>query len=635
MRAGGDAGLTTHTDTSDKEQAMRAIFKFFGNLLMWVYGVLKVSAVLVFGTIALVILFAAVTAGTKEKDAFIIADGTALSIEIEGFVVEEMQPTSPAAVLGVAGTIDAQSRLHDITRALHNAKDDERISGVVLKLDRMFGASPAALNEIGSAIKAFKEAGKPVIAYGDFFIQPQYFLASFADDIWMNSSGFVNISGYSLYPLYFKEALDEYDVTVNAFRAGTFKSFVEPYTRTNMSEAAKEANRAFLGSLWKNYLSTVSANLSDEAQLSTYVNAPLEGLKAAQGDAAQWAADAGLVTQLQPRSDVRAALAERFGDEAEAETIDYRLYLRNLPSDLKSGRDSVAVLYASGEILDGEQPAGTIGGDTLAARIRRAAEAERIKAIVLRIDSPGGSAFASEIIRQELIAAKAKGKKIVASFGGAAASGGYWIATAADTIIAHPTTITGSIGVFLVAPSFENTLQRFGVNSDGVSTAPLADAFSFSRGISPLGKDMLQLQVEQSYGRFLGLVAEARGMDVDAVDAVAQGRVWTGEQARERGLVDDFGDLETAITRAAELAGLEDYNTIMLREPPTPVELILERIRPYLTVRGAKTPTVFSKEPAGLMGSLATIKAELEDLEDGSIQARCLACASLMHRSYR
>ncbi|MEM6833566.1 MAG: signal peptide peptidase SppA [Pseudomonadota bacterium] len=603
------------------------MFKFIRGLFRTIYLALKVSAVVVFGTLALFMIVALLSASTQESEGLFIGQGTVLEVAIEGFVVEERQAVSPVAFLGVAGQIEPEARLHDITRALKKATDDDRITGVALKLDRMFGASPAALTEIGLALEAVKASGKPIVAHGDFYTQSQYYLASFADEIWLNPAGFVNLSGYGIYPLYLKEALDKYGVTVNAFRAGEFKSFVEPYTRSDMSPEAREANDAFLSSLWSTYLTEVGENLPDSAGLSAYVNAPLDGLKAVDGDGAQWAVKAGLVTKLMARNEMRDALKARFAEGEDFKTIGYQLYLTDLPSPLSSDKDNVAVLYASGQILDGEQPPGTVGGDTLAERIRNATNTKSIKAIVLRIDSPGGSAFASEIIRQELIAAKAAGKTIVASVGSYAASGGYWIATAADKIIAHPTSITGSIGVFVVVPSFEKTLEDFGVKSDGVSTAPLADAFSLTRGISPLGQDILQIQVDDAYNQFLALVADARQMSVDAVDDIAQGRVWTGAQALERGLIDSYGTLDDAIETAAELAGLEDYNRIMLKDPPTPFEQILERLRPYLGT-AAKAPR--GKPKSSVQALLETMKATLMTLEVGDIEARCLECLALV-----
>lgn len=607
------------------------MFKFFGFVLRGAYRFLKAACVLVFGVIAVGILLAIVNASMQQsKDALFIADETALEITIEGFVVEEAQPVSPLAFAGIGGEMTVETVLLDVTLALYKASEDDRISAIILRLDRMFGASPAALAEIGLALQANKDAGKQIYAYGDFYIQPQYYLASYADEILLNPAGVVSLTGYGIYPLYFKEALDKYNVTVNTFKAGTFKSFVEPYTRSSMSDEAREANALFLGDLWDRYRSDVETNLPGGAQIAPYVNAPVEGLRAASGNSAQWALNSGLVTQLATRDDMRRKYADLFGASADGyEALDYRAYLRDAAPSIGGG-DVVAILYAVGNIMDGEQPAGTVGGDTLAKRIRQAANNDRVKAIVLRIDSPGGSAFASEIIRQELIAAKDKGKTIVASFGGAAASGGYWIATAADKIMAHPTSITGSIGVFIVAPSVENALSTVGIASDGVATTPLAGAFSVSRGISDLGKEMLQLQVDQTYQQFLSIVAASRSMTVEAVDGVAQGRVWTGAQALERGLVDEFGTLDDAIEAAATLAGLEDFEKIIFTDPPSPLEQVLRQLTPYM---GAQLPQntqaylpQFTMSPASL---ITRAQDAVKPLAQGGIYARCLECLAL------
>jgi len=605
------------------------MFKLIGALLRGAYRFLKAICVLVFGFIALFLLLATFNSSMQQKEVFTIADGTALDIPIEGFIVEEAQDINPLAFAGLSNDIALETVLLEVTQALKKAKDDDRIKGVVLKLDRMFGGSPAALAEIGTHLKALKEAGKSVHAYGDYYSQPQYYLASFADDIWLNPAGIVSLTGYGIYPLYFKEVLDKYGVTVNTFRVGEFKSFIEPYTRTNMSDQARKANQSFLGDLWTNYTAAVAQNLGPDADLTTYIDKPLDGLRAANGNSGQWALESGLVDELITRDDMRKKLRTIYGSSGgNYKSVNYRTYLRNVATSSASSSDAVAVLYAAGQILDGEQPAGRVGGDTLAKRVRQAASDRSVKAIVLRIDSPGGSAFASEIIRQELIAAKERGKKIVASFGGAAASGGYWIATPADKIMAHPSTITGSIGVFAVIPSFEKTLGDFGIQSDGVATTQLAGAISTTRGISDLGKDLLQVQVEQSYQQFLSLVASARNMSVEDVDRVAQGRVWSGAQARERGLVDDFGTLDDAIELAAELAGLEDYRKIVITDPPTPFEQFLERLQPYF---GAQMYQ--SAQPAQWTPSVEQLMARAKDtvnaLSRGGIYARCVECLSL------
>lgn len=605
------------------------MFKFLGAVLRGGYRFLKVTCVVVFGLIALGIAVAVISANMREKEALFVADGSALEFPIQGFVVEEAKPISPAALAGFGGELQVETLLRDVTRALYKASEDDRISAIVLRLDRMFGASPAALADIGVALQTAKDAGKTIYAYGDFYTQPQYYLASFADDIWLNPAGVVSLTGYGIYPLYYKDALDKYGVTVNTFKAGTFKSFVEPYTRTNMSDEARTANASFLGDLWNSYLGGVNSNLPETATLAAYVDRPADGLKAAGGDSAKWALESGLVTELMSRSDMRARLASIFGASgSDYEKIDYRAYLGSLLPSNVPGRDTVAIVYAAGSIADGDQPAGTVGGDTLAKRIRQVAAKSSVKAIVLRIDSPGGSAFASEIIRQELVAAKQAGIKIVASFGGAAASGGYWIATPADRILAQPATITGSIGVFAIAPTFEKTLTDFGVNTDGVATTPVAGAFSLTRGISDLGKELIQMGVDKNYNTFISLVAASRGMSLEDVDAIAQGRVWTGAQALENGLVDEFGTLERAIEVAAEMAGLETYNKIVVTDPPSPAELLLRQVAPYIGAQAqqAKPSPLSQTSPQAL---LEKASKAFDALSEGGVYARCLECGAL------
>ncbi|RME63304.1 MAG: signal peptide peptidase SppA, partial [Alphaproteobacteria bacterium] len=533
--------------------------RFLRLLGRWVWNILRVSHILVFGTLALVLLIALVVSLFAERGIRIPAD-SALEIVLEGNIVEQRSEIDPVSIALGGEDLPDELLLSDIVAALEDAAGDQRIKLVVLRLQGLLSAGPAALHRIGEAVAGLRKAGKPVLAYGDIITQPHYLVASHADAVYLNPSGLVEILGYGSFPVYFREALDKLRVSVNVFRVGEYKSAVEPLLRNDMSEAARTATRDFLAVLWRHYTQTVAdARGAKGADLSGDFAAVPDKLRAVGGDLAQMALAEHLVDGLLARDAFDDLIAERLGikaDEADAHRVDLATY-RAAHHAASFGKDRIAVIHAVGEILDGEQPAGTVGGDTLSALIERARRDDSVKAIVLRIDSPGGSAFASEVIRRALARAQADGKPVVASMGSVAASGGYWIAASADEIWAAPTTITGSIGIFGFIPTFERSLDAIGVHADGVGTTALAGQFALTR---PLGEDaraIVQLAVEDGYRKFLAIVAEGRHMTAADIDAIAQGRVWAGETAHRLGLVDHLGNLQEAVDAAARLANLK------------------------------------------------------------------------------
>lgn len=496
-----------------------------------------------------------------------IAKKTALVIEPKGILVEQLTAQTVGSLIDQArGAGSAETLLKDVIDAIDAAKDDDRVQLLVLDLNSFSGAGLTKLQDMAEAITNFKTSGKKVIAISDFYGQEAYYLAAHADEVIMNDLGGIVIEGFGRHRMYYKEGIDKLGLDVNIFKVGTFKSAVEPFELNGMSDYAKEANENWLGDLWQIYLNDVTAARGLKPQsLDQYAQEYPKLMAQANGELS--AVDFGLADQALSRVEAREYLIELVGENKETHSynrVGLDDYLTTIKED-RFGRETkgnkVAVVVARGTILDGTQPAGTIGGDSTAALIRKARNDEEVKAIVLRVDSGGGSAFASEVIRRELEKARADGKPVIASMGSVAASGGFWISTSSDQIWAHPSTITGSIGIFGIFPTYQKPLAKYlGIRVDGVGTAPLAGGARMDRELPSEMGDAIQSVIERGYREFLQRVADSRGMTTEEVDKVAQGRVWSGSDAYKLGLVDNLGDLEDAIAAAAKLAELdEDY----------------------------------------------------------------------------
>jgi len=496
-----------------------------------------------------------------------IAKKTALVIEPKGILVEQLTAQTVGSLIDQArGAGSAETLLKDVIDAIDAAKDDDRVQLLVLDLNSFSGAGLTKLQDMAEAITNFKTSGKKVIAISDFYGQEAYYLAAHADEVIMNDLGGIVIEGFGRHRMYYKEGIDKLGLDVNIFKVGTFKSAVEPFELNGMSDYAKEANENWLGDLWQIYLNDVTAARGLKPQsLDQYAQEYPKLMAQANGDLS--AVDFGLADQALSRVEAREYLIELVGENKETHSynrVGLDDYLTTIKED-RFGRETkgnkVAVVVARGTILDGTQPAGTIGGHSTAALIRKARNDEEVKAIVLRVDSGGGSAFASEVIRRELEKARADGKPVIASMGSVAASGGFWISTSSDQIWAHPSTITGSIGIFGIFPTYQKPLAKYlGIRVDGVGTAPLAGGARMDRELPSEMGDAIQSVIERGYREFLQRVADSRGMTTEEVDKVAQGRVWSGSDAYKLGLVDNLGDLEDAIAAAAKLAELdEDY----------------------------------------------------------------------------
>lgn len=538
------------------------------------------------------LMFAAAAGLFASKEPMEIAAGSALRLAPEGMLVEEYSGEAVERAINEAiGDGIPEVRLRDLVDAVDAAATDERIAALVLELDRLVGGGPAMYQDLAEAVERFRAAGKRVIAVGNGFAQGPYFVVAHADEVLMHPMGVVFVTGYGIYRNYFKDALDYLDADWNVFHAGEFKSFGEPYVRNGMSEEARAANAAFLEDLWSFYCAGVEAARElEQGSVQAYV----ETLDDTNGDFASAAVEAGLVDALLPRDAMYARVAAVVGDGNGGlgfSHIDYQPYVEQvrMAKRLNVADSKVAVLVAEGPIVDGDQPPGVIAAERMVHQIRALRDDDDIRAVVMRVNSGGGSAFASEVIQRELELLQGAGKPLVVSMGAAAASGGYWISMTADEVWAQPTTITGSIGVVAMFPTFEGTLNKLGIHTDGVGTTPLAGSFRLDRTMSADVKRAMQSSVDHLYDVFVNEVAEHRDIDANVVDRIARGRVWSGSDALEHQLVDSLGGLREATESAAKLAGLDEYS-VVYQEPQLSVfDRVLidmfQTIAPRLAVR--------------------------------------------------
>lgn len=552
----------------------------------------------VFNILFLLILALIIGFIFSPDDQLIIEDETTLVLAPRGDIVEEYTGTPVERMLNEAlGQEQPETRLRDIVSALENAAEDDRINRVLVQTDQVWGMGVGIMADLSEAFETFRESGKELIAHGGYMGQGQYFLASQADEIWLDHDGMVLLEGFARYRNYYREGLDKLDVQVNVFRQGKYKSAMEPWERSDMSDADREASEFWLGGLWQDYVETVAMHrgLPADVVLDIVNNLP-DHLEQAGGNPAKMALDTGLVDRLISRPELRAELARRGAPDQDGgfRQLGFQDF-NGAERGISIADDRVGVIVAEGMIVEGEQPPGTIGAESTSKLIRQAARDDSIKAVVLRINSGGGSAFASEVIRRELMALKEAGKPVVVSMGDVAASGGYWIAMGADEVWASSTTITGSIGVIGFIPTFEETLAKVGIHTDGVGTTPLAGAMRLDRSLGEEARGLVNSMIGSTYDEFVGLVAEHRDMDVADVREVAEGRVWTGAQARERGLVDHLGSLSEAVASAARIAGLGEEFRVDY------VEAELQPWQAFLTGMGARAVVAAGFNPSSSM----------------------------------
>lgn len=617
---------------------MRTLWRFIAGFFKWTWRLLNfvremvLNLFFIFLVLVGVGIWMQIGNGSNSEQT---ARG-ALLLDISGVIVDKPSTNHRLGALGrqlFGASSDRlqENSLFDIVNAIRQAKDDRNITGIVLDLKNFTGADQPSMRYIGKALREFRDSGKPVFAVGENYSQGQYYLASFANKIWLSPQGQVDLHGFATNGLYYKTLLDKLKVSTHVFRVGTYKSAVEPFIRNDMSPAAREADSRWIGELWQNYLHTVSANRQiSPQQLFPGAQAIIDGLTSVGGDTAKYALGHKLVDTLASSADVEKALTKQFGwskTENNYRAISYYDYSLKKPAD---NGGTIAVIFANGAIMDGEETPGNVGGDTTASQIRDARLDPKVKAIVLRVSSPGGSVNASEVIRAELAAAKAAGKPVVVSMGGMAASGGYWISTPANYIVASPSTLTGSIGIFGVINTVENSLSSIGVHSDGVSTSPLAE-ISMTKALSPEVQQMMQLSIEYGYKRFITLVAEARKRTPEQIDQIAQGHVWTGEDAKANGLVDSLGDFDDAVAKAADLAKLKQWHLDYYQDEPTVLDMVMDSMTG--SVRAMLPEAIQAILPVPLVSAANTVKAEGDKLaafnDPQNRYAFCLTCANV------
>ncbi|MCK7458554.1 signal peptide peptidase SppA [Idiomarina aminovorans] len=613
---------------------MRSVGSIFSYLWKIINGTRRFILNLVF----FIILAVFIASMIKGDDPIEVPENGILVLNPNGILVEEKTWIDPfdkflSEALGNGDNIP-EVLLSDVVDAIEKAKTDERIGALYLDLQKLY---PSGLNKLGvvaDALDDFRTSGKPIISNADYYLQHQYYLAAHADQLYLNPMGTVVFEGLDYTQVYFKELLDKLKVQPNVFKVGKFKAAVEPFIRNDMSEEAREANEFLYSALWKNFHADVTAARNiNPLVTSGKINDYMSAFNNADGDMAKMALETNLVDALRTRTEVRNELINLAGHDKEADTfrqITFDNYLASeatVPDNLKpKDSDQVAVIVARGQIVNGSQKAGMIGGDSTAKLIREARNNEQTKAIILRIDSPGGSAFASEIIRQEVLQAKEAGIPVVASMSTVAASGGYWIAADADKIVAAPTTITGSIGVFGLLMTLEDSFAAIGIHSDTVSTTEISSLNPLEE-MTDYQKTLIQRSVESTYENFLSIVSNGRNMAREDVHEIAQGRIWTGKQAMELGLVDKLGNFDESVTLAAELAALEEYDVNIVKQELSSKEQFFASLF-NSTSEFLPSPSINSQH--WLMGTLNKVKSEtavLQNFDDPkNVYSYCALC---------
>ncbi|MDI3439266.1 signal peptide peptidase SppA [Erwinia sp. V90_4] len=617
---------------------MRVLWRMIAGIFKWTWRVLNFvrEFILNLFLILLIVVGVGIWLHVSSANAPAEVQKGALIFDLSGVVVDKPSVSNKLSkigrqLLGASSDRLKENSLFDVVDAIRQAKDDDKITGMVLDLHNFAGADQPSLQYIGKALREFRDSGKPIYARGDSYSQAQYYLASFANKITLSPQGTVDLHGFATNSLYYKTLLDKLKVSSHVFRVGTYKSAVEPFLRDDMSPAARDADSRWVGELWQNYVNTLAANRQITAnQVFPGAQGVLDGLNKVGGDSAQYAKDNKLVDELASPSVVDQQLVKTFGWDKEAKdyngTSIYDYPLKNTPTT----DGNIAVIVANGAIMDGEETPGSVGGDTTALEIREARLDPKIKAILFRVNSPGGSVTASETIREELAAAKAAGKPVVVSMGGMAASGGYWVSTPANYIIASPNTLTGSIGIFGVINTVENSLDAIGVHTDGVATSPLADVAS-TKALPPEVQQLMQLTIENGYKNFLGLVAKSRNKTPEQIDQIAQGHVWTGSDAKANGLVDALGDFDDAVAKAAELAKIKQPQLNWYQDEPSMVDVLFSQVD--ASAQAALPAALRAYLPAPMFDVMAAMKKQpslLDNLNDPQNRyAFCLTCGDV------
>ncbi|PNU37140.1 signal peptide peptidase SppA [Serratia marcescens] len=617
---------------------MRTLWQIIAGIFRWTWRLLNFIRELILNLflVLLILVGVGIYLSFQSSSTSTAPARGALLVDLSGVVVDQPSVNNRVRqwgreLLGASSSRLQENSLFDVVDSIRKAKDDKNITGMVLQLNDFVGADQPSLRYIGKALREFRDSGKPIFAIGDSYNQTQYYLASYANKVYLSPQGAVDLHGFATNNLYYKSLLDMLKVTTNIFRVGTYKSAVEPLIRDDMSPAAREADSRWIGGLWQNYLETVAANRQlTPQQLFPGAAGVLSGLQAAGGDTARYALDNKLVDELASRTAIENQLVKTFGWDKQVNDFNaISIYDYQPKPDANQG-GKIAVVFANGAIMDGPQTPGNVGGDTTAAELRQARLDPAVKAVVFRVNSPGGSVSASEVIRSELAAVRAAGKPVVVSMGGMAASGGYWVSTPADYIIASPSTLTGSIGIFGIINTYEKTLDTLGVHTDGVATSPLAD-IAVTKALPQEFSQMMQLNIENGYKNFLDLVAKSRKMTPQQVDQIAQGHVWLGSDAKANGLVDQLGDFDDAVKKAAELAKLQQWQLDWFVDTPSLSDMVLSQFG--VSIHAMLPAAIQAMLPAPLASVANAVKEQpglFNNLNDPQNRyAICLTCGEV------
>lgn len=618
---------------------MRTLWRIIAGLFRWSWRVLNFIREFILNLFLIVLILAGVgiwlqlsSANSSEP----VQQG-ALKVDLSGVLVDKPSVSNRLSrisreLLGASSDRLQENSLFDVVDAVRQAKTDKNITGIVLDLRDFAGGDQPSLQYLGKSLREFRDAGKPIYAIGDSYSQAQYYIASYATKIYLSPQGTVDLHGFATNGLYYKSLLEKLKVNSHVFRVGTYKSAVEPFLRDDMSPEARDADGRWIGQLWQNYLNTVSANRQiTPDQLFPGAAGVISGLQAVDGDTAKYALNNKLVDVLDSRAAADQELVKTFGwDKANNDYRNVSIYDYTVKHPQQDQDGNIAVIFANGAIMDGEETAGNVGGDTTASQIRDARLDPKIKAIVLRVNSPGGSVSASEAIREELAAAHDAGKPVVVSMGGMAASGGYWISTPADYIVAAPSTLTGSIGIFGVINTVENSLGSIGVHTDGVATSPLADVAT-TKALPTEVQQLMQLTIENGYRNFVGLVAKSRHKTPEQINDIAQGHVWTGSDAKANGLVDALGDFDDAVAKAAELAKVAKPQLSWYQDDPGMIDLLLNQMNASAQAMLPAALKVWL--PAPILDVMSAVKNQpglMNNLNDPQNRyAFCLNCGNV------
>jgi protease-4 len=618
---------------------MRTLWRIIAGLFRWSWRVLNFIREFILNLFLIVLILAGVgiwmqlsSANSSEP----VQQG-ALKVDLSGVLVDKPSVSNRLSrisreLLGASSDRLQENSLFDVVDAVRQAKTDKNITGIVLDLRDFAGGDQPSLQYLGKSLREFRDAGKPIYAIGDSYSQAQYYIASYATRIYLSPQGTVDLHGFATNGLYYKSLLEKLKVNSHVFRVGTYKSAVEPFLRDDMSPEARDADGRWIGQLWQNYLNTVSANRQiTPDQLFPGAAGVISGLQAVDGDTAKYALNNKLVDVLDSRAAADQELVKTFGwDKANNDYRNVSIYDYTVKHPQQDQDGNIAVIFANGAIMDGEETAGNVGGDTTASQIRDARLDPKIKAIVLRVNSPGGSVSASEAIREELAAAHDAGKPVVVSMGGMAASGGYWISTPADYIVAAPSTLTGSIGIFGVINTVENSLGSIGVHTDGVATSPLADVAT-TKALPTEVQQLMQLTIENGYRNFVGLVAKSRHKTPEQINDIAQGHVWTGSDAKANGLVDALGDFDDAVAKAAELAKVAKPQLSWYQDDPGMIDLLLNQMNASAQAMLPAALKVWL--PAPMLDVMSAVKDQpglMNNLNDPQNRyAFCLNCGNV------